>query len=196
LTSGITFLAGLASANLFARQATDPCESIAACASINNAVNACTDDACFCPTALAVAAACASCYATVNATLSADLSSAIVQCQTEGYSAGEAVPTTATAPAATGANATAAGGANSLAVQTSDAGATGTTGSDDPGATGNSSPDSGDSGDATGGSGNTASATKSASNSKSSSAASHDVFGFSFGVLLVVLVASVLTLFG
>jgi cobalamin biosynthesis Mg chelatase CobN len=195
LTSGITFLAGLASANLFARQATDPCESIAACASINNAVNACTDDACFCPTALAVAAACASCYATVNATLSADLSSAIVQCQTEGYSAGEAVPTTATTPAV-GANATAAGGANSLAVQTSDAGATGTTGSDDPGATGNSSPDSGDSGDATGGSGNTASATKSASNSKSSAAASHDVFGFSFGVLLVVLVASVLTLFG
>ena len=65
----------------------DPCATNSACVSIFNAANSCANDACFCPTALERGSACSHCYVTVNATLAADISSAIVGCASEGFSA-------------------------------------------------------------------------------------------------------------
>jgi len=131
----------------------DPCITNSACSSIFSAADACSDDACFCPTALALGSACSQCYATVNATLAADLSSAMVGCASEGFVATDAAIThsSSTVPA------------NTVVITTI-----------------------------------TSTPTSSPTGTRSTSGASHDVFGFSplFGVSLIVLVASMLTLFG
>jgi trimeric autotransporter adhesin len=82
-----------ASAGANAEAGSDPCATLSACATVSAAVSTCSDDSCFCPTALPFIAACASCYASVNATSSADLLSASSLCVAESYT-GVATSTT------------------------------------------------------------------------------------------------------
>ena len=51
------------------------------CALINQALTACTDEACFCTTLIGEGPACSQCYATVNITEASILSGALVTCQ-------------------------------------------------------------------------------------------------------------------
>jgi hypothetical protein len=62
----------------------------AACDPIGSAINACTDDACFCPTLLQYASGCSACWATVNATEATLISSVSAQCVAELSSTGSA----------------------------------------------------------------------------------------------------------
>jgi hypothetical protein len=78
---------GSASAGANAGAGSDPCATLSACATVSAAVNTCSDDSCFCPTALPFIAACASCYASVNGTSSSDLLQASSLCVAESYSA-------------------------------------------------------------------------------------------------------------
>jgi hypothetical protein len=50
------------------------------CASIGSALTSCTNDECFCPTALSVGPACSSCIASYNATLASALGSVLTTC--------------------------------------------------------------------------------------------------------------------
>jgi hypothetical protein len=62
----------------------------AACDPIGSAINACTDDACFCPTLLQYASGCSACWATVNATEATLIASVSAQCVAELSSTGSA----------------------------------------------------------------------------------------------------------
>jgi len=77
----------------------DPCATLPACVTVTSAVNVCSDDACFCPTALPFFADCASCYQTVNATSVSDLLQASSICGAESFTAsGAATPTATSGP--------------------------------------------------------------------------------------------------
>ena len=77
----------------------DPCATLPACVTVTSAVSVCSDDACFCPTALPFFAACASCYQTVNATSASDLLQASSICSGESFTAaGAATPTATSGP--------------------------------------------------------------------------------------------------
>ena len=68
------------------------------CGVIDSAANSCTDDACFCPTAVALGPACSQCLSTVNVTQAQIVGSAISICESEfptltPHTTGPAAPT-------------------------------------------------------------------------------------------------------
>jgi hypothetical protein len=65
------------------RQAADPCD--APCSNVIVYASSCSDDACFCPYAIASASACSSCllHVDANPTAAADIGSALSICQVE-----------------------------------------------------------------------------------------------------------------
>jgi len=69
----------------------NPCCTNSVCMSIVNAAASCVNDTCFCPTALALGSAFSHCYTTVNATISAEMSSVIFLCASEGFSMGGSI---------------------------------------------------------------------------------------------------------
>jgi hypothetical protein len=89
-TQNLIFSTSTASTSAFVGLAA-ACKS--QCNLINSALSLCTDDFCFCPTALAAGSACSSCLMTADISQGTQLGSAIYICQTE-FSAGTAASTT------------------------------------------------------------------------------------------------------
>jgi hypothetical protein len=99
LTLGISLLAGFTRASLFPRQGEAACATASACVTFEEAADGCSDNACFCPTAIAVGPACANCFGPYNASFSSEILSIVSECSQVGTgtstpAGGAATPTT------------------------------------------------------------------------------------------------------
>jgi hypothetical protein len=86
LTLSLSLLAGFTRASLFPRQGEVACATASACVTFEEAADACSDNACFCPTAIAVGPACANCFGPYNASFSSEILSIVSECSQVGAS--------------------------------------------------------------------------------------------------------------